>query len=284
MEKVEEINDKQAKNTKKHTSIGIIITVLVLVAVIEFIAGGFLYLKFSEKEQDMNDREDLLYRQAASIEFKQIGVNKDKAQLEAYEAELTKLEIELKVKEDQFKEQKKLLDSFRSSIKDTVSILEPKKIAENMFNTYLEKYSRVDLTIPMPCEPTARAEYNAAKMHLEALLTAGQEVSKDNKYINFVSEQKKLMSTAQVDCGDEANIAYSDNYSGDQDVSSAQTTSTLTSDEDESDDEYAEEYEEETMGEDEIEDDNQDVSRVDVKLNLDDDMKRRDSAFKSLED
>ncbi len=289
MEQVEDIKDSTTKKATKHTSLGMIIGILVLLGVIELVAGGFLYLKFAEKEQDMDERQELLFRQAASIEFKQVTINKDKAALEALDVELTALEAELKVKEEQLKEQKNLLNTLRSSIKDTVSILEPKKIAENLLNAYLDKFASVDLSIPMPCGTSARAEYNAAKMHLEAIKAAGEEISKDNKYIAFVTGQKKLMSSEQVDCGDEINLADTDyptqqvttNIPVTATQSQARTQANLDEEdfEDEGDEFEEEEFEE---AEDIPAEDSQEMSKVNVRVDLDSDMKRRDSAFKSL--
>ena len=293
MEKVEDIQQtKITGKAVKHTSLGMIIGILVLIGVVELVAGGFLFLKFAEKEQDMDERQDLLFRQAASIEFKQVSIDRDKATLEALDLELTTLEAELKVKETQLKEQKQLLDTLRSSIKDTVSILEPKKIAENLLNAYLERFATVDFSLPAPCNTQARANYNAAKMHLEAIKAAGEEISKTNKYTSFVIEQKKLMTSEQVDCGDEINLVDT-NYPAQQ-TSQSQPTSAISlqtqtaaqasiSDEEfvEEDEEFEDDYEEvdEEVGEGEP----QGISKVNVKVDLDSEMQRRDSAFQGLE-
>ncbi|THB69565.1 MAG: hypothetical protein D6B28_11360 [Gammaproteobacteria bacterium] len=288
MEKVEEITIEKKTNPAKTHSLGIYIAILVLIAVVELIAGGFLYLKFAEKEQDMDERQELLYRQAASIEFKQVGIDKTESELELLSAELNTLQAELKVKEVQLQEQKKLLDSFRQSIKDTFSLLEPKKLAENMLNTYLEKYSRIDLSLPMPCEPRARAEYSAAKMHLEALLAAGEELGNDNKYTNFVADQKRQMSAVVVDCGDEENLVLINTSNQNQTGITQASAPQATSQQDISEEEFEEEEE---LVDDDLENEvdkepqktSQEEARVNIKVDLDSEMKRRDSAFESLE-
>ncbi len=297
MEKVEDkiIDKKQSA----HSTVGIIIGILVLLGVIEFIAGGFLYLKFEEKQQDMDEREELLFRQAASIEFKQVGINKSKAELEALDIELTALEAELKMKEEQLKEQKKILDSFRSSIKDTVSLLEPKKIAENTLKGYLDKYGSVDLSLPIPCNPRGRALFNAARLHLDAIQAAGEEISKTNKYTQFVAEQKAQINTDPVDCEDGNTYQLATQYQEQQSTQNKSSApqpanqaiiqqTTNQEDEEQEEEELLEEdlNEEEEEEEENVEITNIDESnpRVSIKVDLSKEMKRRDSAFKSLEE
>ncbi len=289
-----EITPEKAPKPNKHHLNGAIIGFIVAIAIIEVITGGFLYLRFQDKEQDLKEKEEMLFRQSMSIEFKQMGIKNTRKDLVTYDAELTSLERELKAKEVQLREQKELLDAFRASVRDTVSLLEPKKLAENMLKKYLERYASVDFKRAIPCGPKERALYNTAKINLQALQITGLEISKSNKYTEFVDEQFKFMNNEPVDClEDLANIVETDVISDEVvlPTSTKQADTELT----DTDDDIQEESDtlEEDIAEDEIDDEpapetvtNTESATQPIIINrkLDAAMERRDSAFKSLED
>lgn len=289
-----EITPEKAPKPNKHHLNGAIIGFIVAIAIIEVITGGFLYLRFQDKEQDLKEKEEMLFRQSMSIEFKQMGIKNTRKDLVTYDAELTSLERELKAKEVQLREQKELLDAFRASVRDTVSLLEPKKLAENMLKKYLERYASVDFKRAIPCGPKERALYNTAKINLQALQITGLEISKSNKYTEFVDEQFKFMNNEPVDClEDLANIVETDVISDEVvlPTSTKQADTELT----DTDDDTQEESD--TLEEDITEDGtiyepapetitNTESATQPIIINrkFDAAMERRDSAFKSLED
>ncbi len=229
-----EIKPEKRPQPHKHGLHGIFIGILITIAIVEAITGGFLYLRYQEKEDDLKEKEEMLFRQAMSIEFKQVGLKNTEKDLDILDAELNSYSTELKNKEDQLREQRELLEGFRAAIKDTIKLLEPKKIAEEMMQKYLEKYASVELSKPMPCTPKERALYNAAKVHLDALLTAGLEVSANNKFTQFVLERKKYMNLEDVDCSEDSINTINTDLIDDEELDS----------EDEYDEESDEDFEE----------------------------------------